>query len=66
MNEGKKTQLRKQYSLRSTAKEQKEESNIGSSSISSMSSRKPTSTMQTNEIPVCAKTVSPDMKVPTE
>ena len=31
-----------------------------------MSSRKPTSTMETNEISVCAKSVSPDMKAPTE
>ena len=31
-----------------------------------MSSRKPTSTMETNEISVCAKSISPDMKTPTE
>ena len=58
-----KNQSRKQYSLRSKAKEQKQESDIGSSSISS---RKPTSTMETNEISVCAKPVSPDMTAPTE
>ena len=66
MNKGKKKQSRKQYSLRSKAKEQKEESDIRSSSISSMSSRKTTSTMETNEMSVCAKPVSPDMKAPTE
>ena len=31
-----------------------------------MSSRKSTLTMETNEISVCAKPVSPDMKAPTE
>ena len=31
-----------------------------------MSSRKPTSTIEANEISVCAKSVSPDMKAPTE
>ena len=31
-----------------------------------MSSRKPTSATETNEISVCAKSVSPDMKAPTE
>ena len=62
----KENQSRKQYSLRSKAKEQKEKSDIGSSETPSMSSRKPTSTMETNEISVCAKSVSPDMKAPTE
>ena len=62
----KENQSRKQYNLRSKAKEQKEKSDIGSSEIPSMSSRKPTSTMETNEISVCAKSVSPDMKAPTE
>ena len=62
----KENQSRKQYSLRSKAKEQKEESDIGSSAISSMSSRNSTSAMETNEISVCAKPVSPDMKAPTE
>ena len=62
----KENQSRKQYSLRSKAKEQKEESDIGSSTISSMSSRNSTSAMETNEISVCAKPVSPDMKAPTE
>ena len=62
----KENQSRKQYSLRSKAKEQKEESDIGSSAISSMSSRNSTSAMEKNEISVCAKPVSPDMKAPTE
>ena len=62
----KENQSRKQYSLRSKAKEQKEKSDIGGSEIPSMSSRKPTSTMEANEISVCAKSVSPDMKAPTE
>ena len=62
----KENQSRKQYSLRSKAKEQKEESDIGSSTISSMSSSNSTSAMETNEISVCAKPVSPDMKAPTE
>ena len=62
----KENQSRKQYSLRSKAKEQKKESDIGSSAISSMSSREATSTMETNEISVCAKPVSPEMKAPTE
>ena len=62
----KESQSRKQYSLRSKAKEQKEKSDIGSSEIPSMSSRKATSTTETNEISVCAKSVSPDMKAPTE
>ena len=68
----KSNQSRKQYSLRSKAKEQKKESDIGVSEIPSMSSRKPTSTMETNEIPVCAKSVrisvcaKSDMKAPTE
>ena len=64
--QSKENQSRKQYSLRSKAKEQKEESDIGSSAISSMSSRNSTSAMETNEISVCAKPVSPDMKAPTE
>ena len=59
MNKGKKTnQGSSTVSLRSKAKEQKEESDIGSSAPSNMS-RKPTSTMETNEISVCAKAVSP-------
>ena len=62
----KENQSRKQYSLRSKAKEQKEESDIGCSAISSMSSRNSTSAMEKNEISVCAKPVSPDMKAPTE
>ena len=62
----KESQSRKHYSLRSKAKEQKEEPDIGSSAISSMSSRNSISTMETNEISVCAKLVSPDMKDPTE
>ena len=62
----KENQSRKQYSLRSKAKEQKEKSDMGSSEIPSMSSRKPTSTMETNEISVYPKSVSLDMKAPTE
>ena len=62
----KENQSRKQYSLRSKAKEQKEESDIGSSTISSMSSSNSTSAMETNEISVCANSVSLDMKAPTE
>ena len=62
----KENQSRKQYSLRSKAKEQKEKSDIGSSEIRSMSSRKPTSAMEKNEISVCTKSVSPDMKAPAE
>ena len=59
MNKGKKTnQGSSTVSLRSKAKEQNEESDIGSSATSNMS-RKPTSTMETNEISVCAKAVSP-------
>ena len=62
----KENQSRKQYSLRSKVKEQKEVSYIGNSAISSMSSRKPTSTVEANEISVCAKPVSLDMKTPNE
>ena len=49
----KENQSKKQYILRSKAKEQKEESDIRSSAISNRSSRKPTSIMKTNEICVC-------------
>ena len=59
-------QSRKQYSLRSKAKEQKEEPDIGSSAISSISSRNSMSAMETYEISVCADPVSPDMKAPSE
>ena len=48
----KENQSRKQNSLRSKAKEQKEEPDIRSSAISSMSSRNSTSAMETNEISV--------------
>ena len=51
----KENQSRKQNSLRSKAKEQKEESDIRSSAISSMSSRNSTSAVETNEISVCVK-----------
>ena len=51
----KENQSRKQNSLRSKAKEQKEESDIGGYAISSMSSRNSTSAMETNEISVCVK-----------
>ena len=46
----KENQSRKQYILRSKAKQQKEESDVGSSAISKESSKKPTSIMKTNEI----------------
>ena len=62
----KENQSRKQYSLRSKAEEQREESDRGSSAISSMSSRNSTSAMERNEISVRAKPVSSDMKAPTE
>ena len=62
----KENQSRKQYSLRSKAKEQKEESYIGSSATLSLSSRKSASAMEPNKIFVCTKPVSPDMKTPTE
>ena len=51
----KENQSRKQNSLRSKAKEQKEESDMGGYAISSMSSRNSTSAMETNEISVCVK-----------
>ena len=63
--QNKENQSRKQYSLRSKAKTQKEESDIRSSAISRMSSRNSASTMETNGISMCAKPVSPDMKAPT-
>ena len=57
----KENQSKKQYSLRSKTKEEKEESDIGSSEIPSMSSRKPSSIMETNDISVCIKSVSPEL-----
>ena len=57
----KENQSRKLHSLRSKAKEQKEESDIRNSAISIMSSKNSTSAMETNEICVCAKPVSLDM-----
>ena len=61
--QNKENQSRKQYSLRSKAKTQKEESDIRSSAISRMSSRNSASTMETNGISMCAKPVSPDRKL---
>ena len=57
----KENQSKRQYSLRSKTKEEKEESDIGSSEIPSMSSRKPSSIMETNDISVCIKSVSPEL-----
>ena len=57
----KENQSKKQYSLRSKTKEEKEESDIGSSEIPSMSSRKPSSIMETNDTSVCIKSVSPEL-----
>ena len=57
----KENQSKKQYSLRSKTKEKKEESDIGSSEIPSMSNRKPSSIMETNDISVCIKSVSPEL-----
>ena len=57
----KENQSKKQCSLRSKTKEEKEESDIGSSEIPSMSSRKPSSIMETNDISVCIKSVSPEL-----
>ena len=57
----KENQSKKQYSLRSKTKEEKEESDIGSSEIPSMSNRKPSSIIETNDISVCIKSVSPEL-----
>ena len=64
--------IKKAVQSKIKSKRTKERVDIGVSEIPSMSSRKPTSTMETNEIPVCAKSVrisvcaKSDMKPPTE